>query len=94
VGDGGAILASVDGGRSFAPVAGGTRVDLFGVGGLSRDDLTIVGDRGLVLRWRGGAVTPEVSGTRNALRHVDDRLAIGAGGTILQRRTLAAQKSR
>lgn len=93
VGAVGTILRSRDGARTFAPVASGTRADLHGVWGAGPDDLTVVGDGGLVLRGRDAAFAAEPSGTANALRRVRGAWAIGAGGTVLHRREML-QKSR
>jgi len=61
VGDGGTIVSSKDGGRSWVPATSGVTEDLLGVWGASAAEVWVCGKNGTVLRSSDGAAWSKVT---------------------------------
>ncbi|MDQ6837121.1 MAG: YCF48-related protein [Actinomycetota bacterium] len=96
VGDGGVILATVDGGHTWGSQASGTNAGLAGVSFPDGSNGWAVGRGGTIVATTdgGGMWNPQASGTDSDLAAVsfpdaNDGWAVGDGGTILALRTAA-----
>jgi photosystem II stability/assembly factor-like uncharacterized protein len=90
VGSGGAVFATINGGRSWRALASGTDVDLFDVKFFDARTGWAVGSGGTVIRTHDGGETwvAQPTGTTHQLERLffadrDNGWAVGFGGTIL-----------